>query len=151
AGDPVLDVVMAEVLDAAALVQGLSGRIAAHRARVEELERLRAEQLVDAARVFEQRAALAELEAQRAQALAVLRAASLDGGDAARVLRQGAITLRAPSAGVVRSLDARLGETREPGGAPFARVVGTGAARVEVRSTAPLPPAAAITFEGAGR
>lgn len=149
AGDPVLDVVMAEVLDAAAVVHGLRARITAHRARVEELERLRAEQLVDAARVFEQRAALAELEAERARALAVLRSASLDAHDAARVLREGAIALRAPSAGIVRSLDAPLGVTREPGGPPFARVVGSGAARVEVRSSEALPRAGALSFEGA--
>jgi len=149
AGDPVLDVVMPEVLDAAAAVRGLSARIAAHRARTMELERLRADQLVDAARLFEQRAALAELEAERARALAVLRAASLDARDAARVLREGAITLRAPNDGIVRTLDAHLGETREPGGAPFARVVGTAAARVEVRSPSPLPSASALSFEGA--
>lgn len=148
AGDPVLDVVMPEVLDAAALVQGLGRRIPAHRARVEELERLSAEQLVDRARVFEQRTALAELEAERSRALAVLRAASLDAADAARVLRQGAITLRSPTDGVVRSLDAHLGETREPGGPPFARVVGVAAVRVEVRSPAALPQARALTFEG---
>lgn len=149
AGDPILDVVMGEVLDAAAKVRGLSGRITAHRGRLEELERLRAEQLVDANRVFEHRVALAELEAERAQALAVLRAASLDAGDAARVLRQGAIPLRAPNDGVVRTLDAHLGETREPGGAPFARVVGVADARIEVRSAEPLPSSAAMTFESA--
>lgn len=149
AGDPVLDVVMPEVLDAAALVAGLGPRIAAHRARVEELERLRAERLVEAASVFEQRAALAELEAERMRALAILRAAGLDAGDATRVVRAGSITLRAPSAGVVRTIDAHLGETREAGGAPFARIVGEADARIEVRSPAPLVTASDATFEGA--
>lgn len=148
AGDPVLDVVMTEVLDAAATVVGLRGRIAAFRARAEELERLRNEQLVDAARVFEQRAALAELEAEQARAIAVLRSASVDPADAARVLRAGAITLRAPSEGVVRSLEARLGETREPGGVPFARIVGTSEARIEVRSSGALSTASTLSFEG---
>jgi multidrug efflux pump subunit AcrA (membrane-fusion protein) len=148
AGDPVIDVVMPEVLSAAATVRGTSARIAAHRARATELERLQAEGLVDASRVFEQRAIVAELEAERASALSVLQSASVPPSEASRVLSRGAITLRAPSSGTVRSLDARLGETREAGGAPFARIVGAGDARIEVRSTEPLP-TGAVRFEAA--
>ncbi len=147
-GDAIVDVAMPEVLDAAAAVVGLGRRIAAHRERARELEALRTEQLVDSARVFEQRAALAALEDEHARALAVLRAASLGATDARRALSAGAITLRAPTGGVVRTLDAPLGETREAGGAPFARVVGEGAARVEVRSTEPLAAADTLTFAG---
>jgi hypothetical protein len=148
-GDPVLDVVMPEVLGAAATVRGTTERIEAHRARAEQLERLRAEGIVDAARVFEQRAAVADLEAERASALAVLQAASIDPRHVARLLENGAVTLRAPASGIVQSLDARLGETREPGGEPFARIVGAGGARIEVRSSEMLPRDAAPVFEGA--
>jgi cobalt-zinc-cadmium efflux system membrane fusion protein len=148
AGAPVLDVIVPEVLSAAASVRGTSARIAAHRARAAELERLLADGLVDASRVFEQRAIVAELEAERAHALSTLQAASVPPNEAARLLSRGTITLRAPSAGTVRTLDARLGETREPGSAPFARIVGAGDARIEVRSTEPLP-AGAVRFQAA--
>ncbi len=147
AGDPVLDVVMPEVLEAAAKARGAAARIASHRARADELDGLRAEGIVQAGSAFEQRAAVAELEAERASALAVLRAASIDPREAAALLRDGVVTLRAPTSGVVRSLDATLGETREPGGEPFARIVGAGAARIEVRSGEPLPVGAEAAFE----
>lgn len=147
-GAPVLDVVMPEVLAAAAAVRGATARIAAHRARAEQLEALREEGLVDASRVFEQRAVAAELEAQRGEALAVLQAASVSTRETGALLARGVTTLRAPSAGTVRALDATLGEIREAGAAPFARIVGAGHARVEVRSSEPLPDAEPV-FEAA--
>ncbi|MCC6877796.1 MAG: hypothetical protein IT378_26030, partial [Sandaracinaceae bacterium] len=87
-------------------------------------------------------------DAERARALAVLRSAGLTSADARDVLRRGTVTLRAPITGVVRSLDAHPGESREPGGTPFARLIGRGPARIEVRSTEPLPSQAELTFEG---
>lgn len=148
-GDPVLDVVMPEVLAAAATVRGAGARIDAHRARAEQLERLREEGLVDASRVFEQRAIVAELEAQRREALAVLQAASIPPSGTGALLARGVTPLRAPSSGVVRTLDARLGETREAGAPPFARIVGAGDVRIEVRSSEPLPANAEPVFEAA--
>lgn len=149
-GDPIVAVVMPEVLQAAATVRGTSERIEAHRARAEELERLRREGLVDVARVFEQRTIVAELEAERARALAVLRSASLDTRSASAAMRDGSVVLSAPVSGTVRSLDARIGELREPAGEPFATIVGAGEARIEVRSPEPLPPTTGAIFESAG-
>ncbi len=148
AGDPILDVVMPEVLDAAAAVEGANARIAAHGERRRELEALRADGMVDSARVFEQRAILAELEASRARALAILRAASVSPNRASALLRRGTLALVTPTEGVVRSLDARPGEIRDPGANPFAQIVGEGSARIEVRSTEPLPTDTAASFEG---
>ncbi|MCZ7677525.1 MAG: efflux RND transporter periplasmic adaptor subunit [Sandaracinaceae bacterium] len=148
-GDPIVEVVMPEVLEAAAAARGAALRAEAHRARANELARLREEGLIDAARVFEQRATVAELEAERARALAVLRSASLDPAEARTILSRGTVVLRAPAAGTVRTLDARLGELREPGAEPIATIVGAGDARIEVRSSEPLAPFASATFEAA--
>jgi membrane fusion protein, heavy metal efflux system len=151
AGDPVVDVIVPEVLEAAATRVAVDRRLEVHRERAAELERLRAEGLVKSSRVFEQRTTIAALEAEHARAVATLRAADVDPAIAGRLLRRGALTLRSPVAGVVVVLDARPGEIREGEAAPLAVVRGVGAIRVEVRTSEPWPGGgAALVFRVAG-
>jgi membrane fusion protein, heavy metal efflux system len=150
AGDPVVDVIAPEVIEAAATRVAVERRLVVHRARAEELQRLREEGYVDAARVFEQRTTIAELEAERDRALATLRAAGVEPRHVAALTRRGTLTLRAPVSGVIVALDASPGEIREAGGAPFARVRGAGEIRVEVRTSEPWPGGEALTLEVPG-
>jgi membrane fusion protein, heavy metal efflux system len=131
-----VDVLAPELLEAAASYVTSAQRLEFHQARAQELESLRTEGLVDKARVFEQRALAAELAAQRAAALATLRGAGIGEATAESLTRKGTLTLRAPVAGIVTELDARPGEMRDVGSAPFARIRGEGAARIEVRTPA---------------
>jgi cobalt-zinc-cadmium efflux system membrane fusion protein len=148
AGAPIADVVMPEVLEAAARWASVAPRRSLRAQRRTELEALQQEGLVDRARVFEQDTELASLDAEQAQALATLRAASLSTADGARVLRQGHVTLAAPIAGTVREVSAKIGEVREPQGEPLATVVALAPARVEARLAQPLPDGAALAFVG---
>ncbi|HJL17860.1 MAG TPA: efflux RND transporter periplasmic adaptor subunit [Sandaracinaceae bacterium LLY-WYZ-13_1] len=139
AGDPVVDVAAPALVDAAAAHAGASRRLRVHAERADELEAARREGLVRSAEVFEQRSLVAELRAARDRAAATLRAAGLDPRRAGAIVRSGQVTLRAPVGGVVTAGTARPGEIREPGGDPLARVVGSGVARVEVRTSEPWP------------
>jgi len=148
AGAPIADVVMPAVLEAAARWASVAPRRSLRAQRRTELEALQQEGLVDRARVFEQDTELASLDAEQAQALATLRAASLSPADGARVLRQGHVTLTAPIAGTVREVSASIGEVREPQGEPLATLVALAPARVEVRLAQPLPEGASLAFVG---
>lgn len=145
-GTPLVDVSMPAVLDAAARWATSRQRRSLRTARRTELASLRSEGLVGAAPVFEQEAELANLDLERAQALAVLRAASVREGEAAGVLRTGRVVLRSPIAGLVRSVDATLGEMREPSGSSLVDVVSDVAARVEARFSQAPPEGARFTF-----
>lgn len=151
AGDAILEVAAPELADAAAIWARASDQARAHEARAAELDGLRAEGLVPTANVFEVRARAAELGRERDRAAALLRSAGVDPSAARGLVRTGTLTLRAPVGGVVASLDARVGEIHEPGGDPLARIVGRGAARVEVRTSGPWPAGRAVhlsTFDG---
>ncbi|MFO0681649.1 MAG: efflux RND transporter periplasmic adaptor subunit [Sandaracinus sp.] len=147
-GTPLLDVSMPDVLDAAARWSTSTARRSLRSARRTELESLRTEGLVESARVFDQDTQLADLDAERAQALAVLHAASVRESEAATVLRAGRTTLRSPIAGIVRSVAASVGEVRDPSGAPLVEIVSDVAARVEARFVQPPPEGARFTFRG---
>ncbi|MCB9591575.1 MAG: efflux RND transporter periplasmic adaptor subunit [Sandaracinaceae bacterium] len=149
AGDPIVEVAAPELAEAAADFARASEGAREHERRATELEALRAEGLVSRSQVFEVAARAAELAAERERASATLRSAGLDARAAHALLRSGTVALRAPVAGVVAALDARLGETRDPSGAPLARIVGEGAARIEVRTTNAWPSARAAWLETA--
>lgn len=147
-GDPIVDVVMPEVLEAAARLASVAPARSLRTQRRTELAALQAEGLVDRSRVFEQETELASLDVERRSALATLRAASLTQAEAVLALRRGAITLRAPIAGLVREASAVVGEVRGPGGAPFAVLVASVPARVEARFAQLVPRGATLTFVG---
>lgn len=150
-GDVLLEVSMPEVLDAAAIWTASRAQLSLRRGRQTELEALRGEGLVEESRVFEQETNLADLNVERARALAVLQAAGVGPARAGAVLRRGAIPIQSPIAGVVRDIDARLGEVRAPTGAPLIIVIGLAPARIETRLSAPLPMGAELTFIPLGR
>lgn len=148
AGSPVVDVVIPEVLAAAARLASVGPARALRSARRSELAALQGEGLVDRGRVFEQEAELASLDVERRLALSTLRAESLTTADGARALRRGAITLRAPIAGVVREASAVVGEVRAAGGPPFAVIAAPLPARIEARFAEGLPRGARLVFVG---
>ena len=149
AGAPIVDVVMPAVLEAAARWVSVGPRRTLRTARRGELATLEAEGLVDRARVFEQDTELRALDAQQAEALATLRAASITPQEASRSLRDGFTTLRAPIGGVVSEVMASIGEVRDATGASFATIVVPVPARIEVRFAHAIPAEAALRFVGA--
>lgn len=148
AGAPIVDVVMPAVLEAAARWSSVGPRRSLRTARRGELASLEAEGLVDRARVFEQDTELRALDAQQAEALATLRAASISPQEASRSLREGFTTLRAPIGGVVSEVMASVGEVRDPTGPSFATIVLPVPARVEVRFAHAIPHEALLRFVG---
>lgn len=139
-GQPLLDVVMPEVVHAAGQYVAAETRVGAYGKRRAQLEELKDEGLVKLTELLEVETRLAESRAEQQGALAMLRAADLDGEGATRLLQgSGQIALRSPVEGVVTEVKAVLGETRDPTGEPFARVAGEGEARVEARITRTLP------------
>lgn len=148
AGAPIVDVVIPEVLAAAARLASVGPAHALRTARRSELAALQGEGLVDRGSVFEQEAELASLDVERRLALSTLRSASLTTAEAAQALRRGAITLRAPIAGTVREASAVVGEVRAAGGAPFAIIAAPFSPRVEARFARGLPRDAQLVFVG---
>ncbi|GAB4198932.1 MAG: hypothetical protein OHK0013_08600 [Sandaracinaceae bacterium] len=148
AGAPIAEVVMPEVLEAAARLASIAPARSLRAQRRSELAALEGEGLVDRARVFEQETELASLDAARASALATLRAASLTAAEAYAALRRGAVTLRAPIAGLVREVSAVEGEVRAPGARPIAVIVAPVPARVEARFAQAVPRGGTLTFVG---
>lgn len=146
AGDALAEVVMPEVLDAAAVYVATGQRRSLRQARRDQLETLRQEGLVESARVFEQDADVAALDEERARALAVLRAAGVQPNGAGTLLNRGTSILTAPVDGVVASVSVRLGEVREPSGEPLFEIVGTGPVRIEARLPRDIPEGAGLEF-----
>ncbi len=147
AGDPVVDVAAPELLDAAATYVGSRRGARAHGERAGQLEELRAEGLVNHSQVFERRARSIELTTEHGRAAALLRSAGVEPSAAAGLLRRGFLTLNSPVDGVVTALEVRVGEVREPGAGPLARIFGEGTARIEVRTTEMWPEATSVRFE----
>lgn len=145
-GAPILDVVVPELLHAAATVSSVDVRLASVERRLGELTALKAEGLARAEVLFDLENRRAELSAERTLAHATLDSAGLGALDPKELVARGWLTLRSPAAGVVSALSAVPGEVREPGGAPFARITGEGVGRVEAALVRPLPAATAVDF-----
>lgn len=150
AGAPIAEGGMPAVLEAAARLGAITPARALRSARQSELSALQGEGLVDRASVFEQETALASLDLDRRLALATLRAASLTTAEASRALGRGAVTLRAPIAGVVREVSAVVGEVRGPSAPALAVIAAPTPTRVEARFASGLPRDAAFEFVGLG-
>lgn len=144
AGDPVVEVIMPEVVAAAASYRGALLRGEVQAARREKLRGLREEGLVGEAAVFDIGSRTAETEQQAWLAAGTLRAAGIDPGRAS--LRTTRVSLRSPIDGVLRELGGQLGEVVEGQGAPVAVIVGEGPARVEARFLHAPPAGCAMRF-----
>ena len=74
-------------------------------------------------------------------------AAGLPPTDASRIVSSGGVvSIRSPIAGIVVSLDAPVGATREAGGRSLVRVAGSGASRVVARAQSTPPEGAILSF-----
>ncbi|MDC3957186.1 efflux RND transporter periplasmic adaptor subunit [Polyangium jinanense] len=146
-GAPIADVVMPELARAAGAFAAAGTRIGAHGKRKAQLEDLRKDGLAKLAEIAEVEGVLADASGAQQMALATLKIAGLGPKDVASLVSSGGlVTLKSPVAGVVTELDAALGESREPTGAPIARIEGAGAARVEARFSQRPPPGARFVF-----
>lgn len=148
AGDPIADLVPADLVQAAAVLRSAGERLATHRRWLGQLHGHRAEGLVRGADVFAIEAEVAELQAQVAQARAQLRAAGVSEAEVARLRDGEPLTLRAPHAAVVRAVAAVPGSVVEAG-AVLAQLASDRPARIEVRGLQPLPTELTLTFAAA--
>lgn len=146
-GDPLVDVVMPELIRAAGLLRSAQIRLEMLEQQRARLEPLLAAQLALASDLVAVRSELALARAQREDARSTLRAAGQPDESAAALLRgNGAVSLRAPIAATVVAVSVQLGQLREP----------ASGALVELAASAPLPqiearfatlPAAGAEFE----
>lgn len=145
-GTPLIVVRMPEVVRAAGAYVAAGLRMAAYSQRREQLQALRSEGLARLSDLAEVAASLSEASAAQREAQSVLLGAGLSAGDAASLAEgSGKVTLRSPITGVVTQVSASIGQLVEPGGAPLARIAGSGETRVEARL--PLLEAMALRFE----
>lgn len=145
-GDPVVDVIMPEVVAAAASYRGALLRSEVQAARRDKLRGLRQEGLVAESAVFDVALKTAETDQEALTAAAMLRAAGLDPASARLHLRSPPVSLRSPIDGVLRELAGQLGEVVEGQGAPVAVIVGEGPPRVEARFLHAPPAGCAMRF-----
>lgn len=146
AGQAVVDVIMPEVANAAAIYSAASRRRTAQGARRDKLVGLRGEGLVTESALFEVTTLAAESEQQVLMAAATLRSAGIDPATAREHIKQPTITLTSPIDGVVREFNGRLGEVVESQEAPIAVIVGEGRPRVEARFLHEPPADATLRF-----
>lgn len=147
AGQAIVDVVMPEVANAAAIYRGATRRRMVAGARRDKLTGLRAEGLSTEGALFEVTSLAAESEQQVLMAAATLRAAGVDPARAGELVERPTITLRSPIDGVVRELGGRLGEVVDGQSEPIAVIVGEGRPRIEARFLREPPAGAALRFE----
>jgi membrane fusion protein, heavy metal efflux system len=133
-GEPLIDVLMPELLHAAGDLAGEQLKVDAYARRRTQLEVLKSEGLVRLAELAEVEAQLATARADAQAARATLRASGVSDKQAeALVTGDGVLSLRAPIAGLVTAVEATPGEVRDPAGRPLAQLVGVGEGRVEAR------------------
>ena len=147
AGAPLLVLRSPGLAEAAATMAAASAQIGTHETRRAHLDELRAEGIVDASAVFEIDARLGSLDAERRRARTVLESLGLDRADLRALRKDGRVTLRARSAGVVTEIEAHPGET-VAAGRSVATVRGAGRARIEVAYFGALPESLRLEFVG---
>ena len=134
AGEPIAEIAMVELVRAAAAYSAAGTRLAAFRKRKAQLDQLRADGLARLADLADVEAQMASAQADQQAAMGTLRAAGAGGGDVGSILASGgAIAMKSPVAGVVLEVNAALGEGRDVGAEPIARIAGKGPIRVEAR------------------
>lgn len=147
AGEALVDVLMPELLHAAGDLAGEQLKVDAFSRRKAQLEVLKNEGLVRVAELAEVEAQLATARADAQAARATLRASGINDRSAdALVTGDGVVSLRAPISGVVSSVEAVVGEVRDPAGRPLVQLVGEGEGRIEARLPANASPGARFVF-----
>jgi len=145
-GAAVAEVLAPELVQAAALHQNATDRIATHKRRLADLRSLKAEGLARTGELFEIESSLANLQADHDHAQAVLRGAGMVEKEWPALLATGIWTLRAPVAGIIREMTAEIGGVIEPGQAPLARIAGEQIVRIEVHLHQPMPVGVRLGF-----
>jgi hypothetical protein len=149
--EPLVDVILPELLKAAGSLSAASIRIEAYEARKGRLAPLVQEGLARSAELGELGANLALARAEREAARATLRVAGVNDAQSARLLASnGTVSLRAPKAAMVVRVSARPGETRDPSGGPLVELVAQGDVQVEARLPFTPPEAARFAWVGGG-
>jgi multidrug efflux pump subunit AcrA (membrane-fusion protein) len=144
--EPLVDVLLPELLGAAGALSAARLRIESYEARKSRLGPLVEQGLARTAELNELEANLALARAERELARATLRVAGVSEGQVPALLQgQGAISLRAPIGGMVVSVSGRAGEVREPGSGPLLELVSPGLVQIEARLG--LTPPVGASFE----
>ncbi len=146
-GDALVVLRAPELVSAVAARASAQKRITAYEKHVKELASLRKDGLLRSAELFQVEAQLADIQAEKSAAEAILRGAGLDDRAATEVQTTGLWTLHAPIDGVVRALTAEMGGLAEPGAPPLVQLVGDRAARVEAHLHQALPAGVRVRFE----
>ena len=151
AGAPLVEVTYSEMAVAAAGYLAAIDQLAAQERRHAQLQQLRTEGLARVGDLATVEIELARLRGERDVAAATLRAAGLQPAAARGLAAGGGLSqLRAPIAGVVITVDAAIGQLREPDGGPLVEIAADGARRIEARLTGELPEGAPLEFVAIG-
>lgn len=151
-GAALLDVSMPELIGAAGLLSASSIRLGAFEKRRQRILPLSQQGLMRSADVTELEAQIALAEAERERARATLRAAGLSDQQSLQLLSgNGVMALRAPIAGVVVSVQAKLGATHDPSSGPLLEIAAAAATLIEARFYVPPADDAELVWVEAGR
>jgi len=145
-GEPLVEVLMPEVVEAAGAASAASLRLEAYARQVERLEALHAQGLAKLPELADAQTQHAEARAALVAAHAVLRVAGIAPGEARSVVERGTVWLKSPIAGVVTEVRAVLGEIQPEASAALVRVVADGPARLEARLSTRPPEGATFAF-----
>lgn len=149
-GEPLVDVVMPELIRAAGALRSAELRLASWQERRNIVAPLLEKGLARAVELSEIDANIASVRGDRESARATLRAAGEADGRAGSLLDgNGTVALRAPITGVVVNVATKVGEVREPNSGPLFELISVDAdPRIEAQFSA-TPPVGA-TFEWVG-
>jgi membrane fusion protein, heavy metal efflux system len=141
-GEPLVDVAMPELIRALGALHAADLRIQGYSVRRERLKPLVDEGLARSVELADLESQIALARADRESAHAVLRAAGVGDDAGAGIAQSGALSLRAPIAGVVVAAPARVGAMWEPNGGPLVELAQATSLLIEARFQA-LPPSGA--------
>jgi len=146
-GQALADVEAPEVLRALGNRDAASLRLGPLRTWRTELQAQRDAGFVRLSELRDVEVRLADAEATWRAAESEVRASGFAAGDLDTLRRTGRVALRAPVAGVVRSVAMVAGRVVDPGEAPLASIAGPRPPRVELRLHDPWPEGATLRFE----
>jgi len=146
AGQPLVDVLVPEVVHAAGALSSAQLRLEAAEARRTRLAPLVEQGLAKSSELAELSASIASTRAEAQTARATLRAAGISDQRATSLLESdGAIALRSPLTGMVTAVNTRPGEVRDPTSGPLVEVAGSSEVQIEARLMNSLP--SHVSFE----
>jgi cobalt-zinc-cadmium efflux system membrane fusion protein len=147
-GEPLIELLIPELIKAAGALSGANLRVRAYELRKARLTELVAQGLSRAGELNEVEVNLALAEAERAAARATLHVAAANENQAEKLLNEhgGSFVLRAPSAAMVVRVATRPGDVREPAGGALLELIGEGGVQVEARFAQAPPEGARLVW-----